>query len=33
LRFHDLIRLFARERLHAEEADAGRDALTQAMTS
>ncbi|MEU0565045.1 tetratricopeptide repeat protein [Nonomuraea sp. NPDC005983] len=32
-RFHDLVRLFARDRLHAEETAAERDAITQAMTS
>lgn len=32
-RFHDLVRLFARDRLHAEEPAADRDALTSAMTS
>ncbi|MGW0593997.1 ATP-binding protein [Streptosporangium sp. NPDC002607] len=32
-RFHDLVRLFARERLHEEEAAADRDALAATMTS
>ncbi len=32
-RFHDLVRLFARDRLHAEDTPAERDALTAAMTS
>ncbi|MEU8265760.1 helix-turn-helix domain-containing protein [Sphaerisporangium sp. NPDC049002] len=32
-RFHDLVRLFARDRLHAEETGAGRDALAETMTS
>lgn len=32
-RFHDLVRLFARDRLHAEEVAADRDALTGRMTS
>jgi len=32
-RFHDLVRLFARDRLHDEEDAADRDALTAAMTS
>ncbi|MEV4249844.1 helix-turn-helix domain-containing protein [Streptosporangium canum] len=32
-RFHDLVRLFARDRLHEEETTAERDALTMRMTS
>ncbi|MFE6497880.1 ATP-binding protein [Streptomyces sp. NPDC057748] len=32
-RFHDLVRLFARERLHEEESPADRDALTERVTS
>ncbi|MFC6084187.1 ATP-binding protein [Sphaerisporangium aureirubrum] len=32
-RFHDLVRLFARDRLHAEEPAAERDALTETTTS
>ncbi|MFI6604329.1 ATP-binding protein [Nonomuraea sp. NPDC050536] len=32
-RFHDLVRLFARDRLHAEDTGAERDAITETMTS
>ncbi|GAA3785740.1 hypothetical protein GCM10022206_27080 [Streptomyces chiangmaiensis] len=32
-RFHDLVRLFARDRLHQEEAAAKREALTERVTS
>ncbi|GGL12233.1 hypothetical protein Sme01_68830 [Sphaerisporangium melleum] len=32
-RFHELVRLFARDRLHEEEPPADREELTQAMTS
>ncbi len=32
-RFHDLVRLFARDRLHAEETAADRDTLTKTTTS
>ncbi|MFI9593759.1 ATP-binding protein [Nonomuraea sp. NPDC052265] len=32
-RFHDLVRLFARDRLHAEEPEAGRDALAETVTA
>ncbi|MEV6040461.1 helix-turn-helix domain-containing protein [Nonomuraea sp. NPDC052116] len=32
-RFHDLVRLFARERLHAEDAAADRDAINMTTTS
>ena len=32
-RFHDLVRLFARDRLHAEEAAAEHEALTERVTS
>ncbi|MEV6864110.1 helix-turn-helix domain-containing protein [Streptosporangium subroseum] len=32
-RFHDLVRLFARDRLHKEDAEAERDALTETVTS
>ncbi|MEV6057134.1 helix-turn-helix domain-containing protein [Streptomyces sp. NPDC052107] len=32
-RFHDLVRLFARDRLHEEEGATGRDALTGRVTS
>jgi tetratricopeptide (TPR) repeat protein len=32
-RFHDLVRLFARERLHAEDTEAERDSITETMMS
>ncbi|WP_433432441.1 ATP-binding protein [Nonomuraea sp. CA-141351] len=32
-RFHDLVRLFARDRLHKEQAEADREAITETVTS
>jgi tetratricopeptide (TPR) repeat protein len=32
-RFHDLVRLFARDRLHKEDTEAERDAITETVTS